>query len=258
MDGLEEINYEDISIGERYLAIRNGREPKVITVQRIQDGLREHEGIGTWGFVISEDDSSYPAYEHAPPPGHELFRIFGVTRFYEVPDDEVLNNIITEWRQEHPGAFQPIQEFPNIGHNLPINNNNNNNNRNNAYNNSDSEDILYVDQAPHIGVLSLDLAAEFPEGNSFRWEPFVNGQDYVRLQKDDRFIFRQDDLQTLWNMGRGINPVTGLQINQEDVERFTYKNLRQEGGRKKRKNTKNTRKAKKSKKSKKTRKNRTT
>jgi hypothetical protein len=130
-------------------------------------------------------------------------------------------------------GLQQLHQFPNIGHNIPLRL-------------PQGIQNLSVENARYIGVLELDLNTQFPEGNSFRWEPFVDGEEYIRLQKNNNFIFRPDDLQIFWNMGRRINPLTGSDIKQIDVESFTYEYKPTSKGGRKRRNTRRRKQTKKS------------
>jgi ankyrin repeat protein len=77
-----------------------------------------------------------------------------------------------------------------------------------------------VDLAPHIGELKLNL-----RGNPvpITMNDFVNGQDYVRLKKNNRQLFDKDSLQGWFNTGKHSNPLTRNNIQQNNIERFTYK-----------------------------------
>ena len=101
---------------------------------------------------------------------------------------------------------------------------------------------LNISLAPHINELRLNLKKEFPNGNSLSYEEFVNGEELVRLQGNNKYVFKINDLQTLFNTGRNINPLTGLPITQNDIERFTYVEDPTLGGRRNRRNRKTKRK----------------
>jgi len=70
-------------------------------------------------------------------------------------------------------------------------------------------------------ILRSDLAKQFPNGDTFRWEPFEDG-DYVCLNADDNCIFRINDIVGWWRLGHTTNPLTNLHITQNDIERITY------------------------------------
>ena len=70
-------------------------------------------------------------------------------------------------------------------------------------------------------IIRSDLSKQFPNGDTFRWEPFENG-DYVCLNADDHCIFRIDDINGWWGLGHTTNPLTNLHITQNDIERITY------------------------------------
>ena len=101
---------------------------------------------------------------------------------------------------------------------------------------------LNISLAPHINELRLNLKKEFPNGNSLSYEEFVNGDELVRLQGNNKYVFKINDLQTFFNTGRNINPLTGLPITQNDIERFTYVEDPTLGGRRNRRNRKTKRK----------------
>jgi len=107
--------------------------------------------------------------------------------------------------------LQPLQEFQNIGHNIP------------AVRPVSPIESLRIEDAPYIGFLWLDLIKKFPQGNSISYEPFVSGNQYIRLEGNDNYIFAPETLQETWDTGRYINPLTNKIIQQDDIERFTYK-----------------------------------
>ena len=97
MDQLQEVNFVDLVQGHRYFVIKIGgtslRIPTIITVAEIERDLRQYEGIGQWGFVVPYEGGgipSYPGYENIPSIQHEVYRTFGITRFYEVPSQAVV------------------------------------------------------------------------------------------------------------------------------------------------------------------------
>ena len=49
-----------------------------------------------------------------------------------------------------------------------------------------------------------------------------NAPHIVRLQGNNKYVFKINDLQQTFNIGRNINPLTGLPITQNDIERFRY------------------------------------
>lgn len=106
---------------------------------------------------------------------------------------------------------------------------------------------LNIDAAPHIG----DVRLNHEDANAISYEDFKNGDECVRLQEDNRFIFHIDGLKE-WFLRSNLNPLTNLPVRQEDIERFTYrKRPHMNGGRKSKKKAKSTKKPKKSRKSKK-------
>jgi len=80
---------------------------------------------------------------------------------------------------------------------------------------------------------------------------FVDGEELVRLNHDNRFVFKKESLQNWFNMRKGTNPLSRQQVTQADIELFTYKEDLTLGGRRK---SKKSRKGKKSRKNRKTRK----
>ena len=82
--------------------------------------------------------------------------------------------------------------------------------------------LLDISLAPHIGDLRLNLKKEFPNGNSLSFDEFVDGEELVRLQGNNKYVFKINDLQTFFNTRRKINPLTNLPITQNDIERFRY------------------------------------
>ena len=89
---------------------------------------------------------------------------------------------------------------------------------------------LNIDAAPHIG----DLRLSHEEQNAITYDDFKNGDECVRLQKNNRFIFHIDGLKE-WFLRSNQNPLTNLPVKQDDIERFTYKDTRRiniSGGRK--------------------------
>jgi hypothetical protein len=94
---------------------------------------------------------------------------------------------------------------------------------------------ININKATHIGTLKLNLKKEFPDGNLIEYEPFENGSELVRLMGNNKYIFKKDTLQELFDYGRVINPITEDPLTIDQVERFTYRYI---GG----KRTKKTRK----------------
>ena len=83
---------------------------------------------------------------------------------------------------------------------------------------------LHIPLAKHIGVLALNADKEFPNGDPLEMLPFVDGEEYVRLEKCNLYIFREFSLHT-WFQTSKKNPLTGIDIGQKDIERFTYVSL---------------------------------
>jgi hypothetical protein len=97
---------------------------------------------------------------------------------------------------------------------------------------------ININKAPHIGTLRLNLKKEFPDGNLIEYEPFENGSELVRLEHNNKYIFKKDTLQALFDSGRVINPITDDVLTRNQVERFTYKQVSGGGSRKKSRKTK--------------------
>lgn len=111
-------------------------------------------------------------------------------------------------------------------------------------------DIL---QAPHIGTLNIYIH-EDDNHNSVSWDPFVDGEELVRLDQNNKHIYHIPDLQDLFNSRIAeelpiMNPLTDKPVTH--IERFTLHLLN--GGRYKKK-TKNHSKSKNHTKTKKSRK----
>ena len=90
-----------------------------------------------------------------------------------------------------------------------------------------------IGKASHIGTLRLNLKKEFPDGNLIEYEPFENGSELVRLEHNNKYIFKKDTLQALFDSGRVINPITENPLTIDQVERFIYKEVSSGGSRKK-------------------------
>jgi len=82
--------------------------------------------------------------------------------------------------------------------------------------------ILIIKRAPHIGSIKLNLTKEFPSGNALEYNDFVNGEELVRLNKNNAFVYKINSLQAWFNTGDSTNPLSGTNITQDDIERFTY------------------------------------
>ena len=105
--------------------------------------------------------------------------------------------------------------------------------------------MLLIDRANRIGVLKLNLKKQFPNGNSLSLEEFVDGEELVRLNHDNRFVFKKDSLQNWFNTGKGTNPLSRQPVTQNDIELFTYQEDLSLGGRRKNKKSKKSRKSRK-------------
>lgn len=115
---------------------------------------------------------------------------------------------------------------------------------------------LAVEQLRNLGVLNIDAAAyigdlrlSHEDHNAISYEDFKNGDECVRLQQDNRFIFHIDALKE-WFRRSNLNPLTNLPVVQDDIERFTYKDARRiniSGGKKSRKTKRKSKKSRKSK-----------
>lgn len=89
---------------------------------------------------------------------------------------------------------------------------------------------LNIAAAPHIGDLKLNLNNDFPDGNSITYTPFINGEELVRLEGNNSFIFKVEGLHQWFDSGHLSNPLSGLPITQENIERFTYVEDTTKGG----------------------------
>ena len=89
---------------------------------------------------------------------------------------------------------------------------------------------LNIAAAPHIGDLKLNLNKDFPDGNSITYTPFINGEELVRLEGNNSFIFKVEGLHQWFDSGHLSNPLSGLPITQENIERFTYVEDTTKGG----------------------------
>jgi hypothetical protein len=94
--------------------------------------------------------------------------------------------------------------------------------------------ILIIKRAPHIGSIKLNLTKEFPSGNALEYDDFVNGEELVRLNKNNAFVYKINSLQAWFNTGDSKNPLSGRNITQDDIERFTYVEDLTLGGRRRR------------------------
>ena len=102
--------------------------------------------------------------------------------------------------------------------------------------------MLIIDnRTPHIGILRLNLKKQFPNGNSLSLDEFVDGEELVRLNHDNRFVFKKDSLQNWFNMGKTTNPLSRQVVTQNDIELFTYKEDLSLGGRRRNRKTKSKR-----------------
>ena len=115
----------------------------------------------------------------------------------------------------------------------------------------EGQPILQIDGSNHIGVLRLNLKRQFPNGNSFDLEEFIDGEELVRLNHDNRFVFKKESLQNWFNMRKGTNPLSRQPVTQNDIELFTYQEDLTLGGRRKGKKTRKNKKSRKSRKSRK-------
>lgn len=181
---------------------------------------------GRQGFVYGEGLNGkvfhpHTVYERYAPGKSKVM-------FFEIPDgmtDAEMQNLLQPY----------VEDVENNG-----NNGNNGNNWyywNNGNNGNNRNAPLYVMDAPYIGVLRLSLTQQFPHGNAIGAMPFADGDELVRLQKNNNFIFRPDNLQEWFDKGTNTNPLTGAFITQDDIERFVYEEV-VGGGRRRRTNKK--------------------
>jgi len=120
----------------------------------------------------------------------------------------------------------------------------------------EGQPILQIDGSNHIGVLRLNLKRQFPNGNSFDLAEFVDGEELVRLNHDNRFVFKKESLQNWFNMRKRTNPLSVQPVTQADIELFTYQEDLTLGGRRKGKKSRKNKKSRKSRNNKKSRKSR--
>ena len=93
---------------------------------------------------------------------------------------------------------------------------------------------INIRKATYIGDRKLNLKKEFPDGDLIDYEPFVNGSLLVRLEHNDKYIFKIDSLQQLFDSGRIINPITETPLTIDQVEIFRYEEITLGGYRKSR------------------------
>jgi len=98
-----------------------------------------------------------------------------------------------------------------------------------------------INAAPAPGAVPLVIPRSALDVDTITFEPFETGEEVVRLEGDNRYLFKIDGLRGwIRAAGRGaINPLTRTLISQAHVERFILQVDETHGG--KRKNKRKTR-----------------
>jgi hypothetical protein len=91
------------------------------------------------------------------------------------------------------------------------------------------EQILDISKAPHIGTLDIEIDPD-SNHNSISWDPFLDGEELVRLDKNNTYIYHIPDLQEQFNSRiengfPAINPLSGNPVKR--IERFRLHVLNQ-------------------------------
>jgi len=75
--------------------------------------------------------------------------------------------------------------------------------------------------APHIGSHTISLNSD--NVNAIDLDPFVDGEELVRLHKSNKDIYRINGLTETFRQGGPKSPRTRLPVGPEDIEKFTLK-----------------------------------
>jgi len=78
-----------------------------------------------------------------------------------------------------------------------------------------------IAEAPHIGSHTISLNSD--NVNAIDLDPFVDGEELVRLHKSNKDIYRISGLTEAFRQGRRKSPRTRLPVGPEDIEKFTLK-----------------------------------
>jgi len=206
IEQLKEVLWRDLVSGNEYLTLNILNLVRVIQVREIElFGESTLFGPGPVGFIHATTGQAF-LFNDTPD------RYDPENRFYEVPDQQLLEAIEEQCQQLGPQRFQQqmqeaIQELVNlVGDPEP------------------TTEVLNIEDASYTDTLTLDLNSLFPTGDPITYEPFLKGESCVRLLKNNAFIFKQTSLQTYFNTGTAKNPLTNERVSLEELERFHYSN----------------------------------
>jgi len=198
MQQLTEVPWRDVEAGKQYLILNVLNDAHIIQIREVEViGENTLFGAGMAAFVHALSNMSYLVNDTPSQFDPD-------NRFYEVPDESLLQQIRAACEIVGPVRFQ--QQMEEIMQEVRV---------------LVAPRVLNIYDAAHIGTLSLDNI--HPKEDPITYEPFQYLEECVRLMKNNMFIFKQAPLQEHFNTGKSTNPLTNMNVRLEDVERFCYR-----------------------------------
>jgi len=198
MQQLTEVPWRNVELGKEYLVLNTLNNTNIIQIREVELlGENTLFGDGMAAFVHAASNMTYIVNDTPIQYGPD-------NRFYEVPDESLLQQIRAACERIGPARFQEQMEA--ILEEVRV---------------LTTPSRLNIDNAIHIGTLSLDNI--HPKEDPITYERFIHGEECVRLMKNNMFIFKQAPLQEHFNTGKSTNPLTNVNVSLEDVERFCYR-----------------------------------
>ena len=198
MQQLTEVSWRNVEAGKQYLILNVLNDAHIIQIREVEViGENTLFGAGMTAFIHALSNMSYLVNDTPSQFDPD-------NRFYEVPEDSLLQQIRAACEIVGPVRFQ--QQMEEIMQEVRV---------------LVAPRVLNIYDAAHIGTLSLDNI--HPKEDPITYEPFQYLEECVRLMKNNMFIFKQSSLQAHFNTGKSTNPLTNMNMRLEDVERFCYR-----------------------------------
>ena len=198
MQQLTEVPWRNVEVGKDYLVLNILNNTRIIQIREVELlGENTLFGDGMAAFVHALSNMSYLVNDTPSQFDPD-------NRFYEVPEDSLLQQIRAACEIVGPVRFQ--QQMEEIMQEVRV---------------LVAPRVLNIYDAAHIGTLSLDNI--HPKEDPITYEPFQYLEECVRLMKNNMFIFKQSSLQAHFNTGKSTNPLTNMNVRLEDVELFCYR-----------------------------------
>jgi len=198
MQQLTEVPWRDVEVGKDYLVLNILNNTNIIQIREVELlGENTLFGTGMAAFVHAVSNMAYLVNDTPS-------RYDPDNKFYEVPDESLLQQIRDACERIGPARFQ--EQMEEIMQEVRV---------------LVAPRVLNIYDAAHIGTLSLDNI--HPKEDPITYEPFQYLEECVRLMKNNMFIFKQSSLQAHFNTGKSTNPLTNVNVTLEDVERFCYR-----------------------------------